>query len=343
MTASSSQRRDWATARAHRAQGTQNRPFRDREPAPPWQRHPEPERDWDRRSLRHATTCSNMNGSHRWRCAAQADQEHLTALTGYNSLPLRLSCIGWASTVKPTNRGAREGTVFSTKPETKAKDNPPQLLERATERHSMEYPKRLVEAEARTKSAFRKRKTHGVCPEELHWAPTKFWRTRETIQEGWQTGQYPCTTRNDAGSVRTQKNVRTRHFKTRTVRAEWQSLKGRDWQTPPRHRGDIHAKRKGVAWSNARTATPKTEATTSRPGEEWGRESEAPWTYTSSPYREVRLPEEPLASPHAWKTSAWNAQVKRITARLPKQTNPQGRARSNSDRRRRAKAHSFVG
>ena len=40
-----------------------------------------------------------------------------------------------------------------------------------------------------------------------------------------------------------------------------------------------------VAWSKARTAMPKTEATTSHQGEEWGRESEAPWTYTSSPYQ----------------------------------------------------------
>ena len=61
-----------------------------------------------------------------------------------------------------------------------------------------------------------------------------------------------------------------------------------------------------VARSNARTATPKTEVPTSRQREEWGRESESPWTYTSSPYREVRLPEELLASPpHAWKTNTW--------------------------------------
>ena len=69
---------------------------------------------------------------------------------------------------------------------------------RATERHSMENPKRIVEAEARTKSAFRKRKTCVVCPEELHWAPTKYWRTRERTQEGWPTGQDPRTTRNYA-------------------------------------------------------------------------------------------------------------------------------------------------
>ena len=130
MTTSSSQRRYGATARVHRAQGTQNRSFRDREPAPPWPRHPEPEGDWDRRSLLHATTCGNMNCSHRWRCAAQADQEHLTARTGYKSIPLRLYRVGRADTVKPANRGAREGPEhIITKPVTKAKDNPPPLPE----------------------------------------------------------------------------------------------------------------------------------------------------------------------------------------------------------------------
>ena len=39
--------------------------------------------------------------------------------------------------------------------------------------------------------------------------------------------------------------MRTRHFRTRTLRTESQSLKGRDRQTPTRRWGDIHAKRKG--------------------------------------------------------------------------------------------------
>ena len=133
--------------------------------------------------------------------------------------------------------------------------------------------------------------------------------------------------------------MRTLHFRTSTLRTELQSLKGRDGQPPTRRRGAIHAKRKGRCLEQR----PYPYAKNRRPTEEWGRESEAPWTYTISPYREVRLPEEPLASPHAWKTSAWNAQAKRITARPPKQTNPQGRARGNRARRRRAKTHSFVG
>ena len=187
-----------------------------------------------------------MNGSHRWRCAAQADQEHLTAHTGYNSPPLRLSRVGWAGTAKPANRGATEGPESSPQSLWRSKGQPISAPgKRATERHSMEYPKRLDEAEARTKSAFRNRKTHVSCPEELHWAPTKFWRTRETTQEGWPTGQDPRTTRNYADSVRTQEKVRTRHFRTRTLRTELQSLKGRDGQTLTQCRGDIHAKRKG--------------------------------------------------------------------------------------------------
>ena len=89
------------------------------------------------------------------------------------------------------------------------------------------------------------KKTHVVCLEELHWAPTKFWRTRETTQERWPTGQDPHTTRNYADSERTQENRRTMHFRTRTLRTELQSLKGRDGQTLTRRRGDIHANRKG--------------------------------------------------------------------------------------------------
>ena len=44
---------------------------------------------------------------------------------------------------------------------------------------------------------------------------------------------------------RTQENGRTRHFRTRTLRIEIQSVKGRDGQTPTRRQGDIHANRKG--------------------------------------------------------------------------------------------------
>ena len=49
-------------------------------------------------------------------------------------------------------------------------------------------------------------------------------------RKGDKTGQGPWTTRNYAGSVRTQENVRSRHFRTRTLRTELQSLKGIDGQ-----------------------------------------------------------------------------------------------------------------
>ena len=123
-------RRYGATARVRQAQGTQNRPFPDREQAPPWPWHPEPEGDIDRRSHLHITNCDNRNGAHRWQGAAQADQEHLAVRTGYNSLPLRLSRVGRAGTVKPTNRGAKEVPEhIVTKAGTKAKDNPHPLPE----------------------------------------------------------------------------------------------------------------------------------------------------------------------------------------------------------------------
>ena len=246
MTASSSQRRYGATARAHRAQGTQNRPVRDGEPAPPWPRHPEPEGDWDRRSLLHGTTCGNRNGSHRRRCATQADQEHLTARIGYKS-PIAIVS-RWSGRYsearKPRNKGGAGAHRHKARDESKGQPTPAPGR-RATEKHSTEYPKRLVEAEARTKGVFRKENTHVGCPEELHRAPTKPWRTRETPPEGWQTGQDPRTTRNYASSVRTQENGRTQHFRARTVRIDTQSVNVRDGETSTRRQGDIHAKRKG--------------------------------------------------------------------------------------------------
>ena len=120
----------------------------------PVPRHPEPEGDWDRRSHLHATTCDNMNGTHRRRCAAQADQEDLTAPTGYNILPLR-----WpgrnSEARQPRSKGGSGAQRHKTM--TKAKDTPPAPGRRATENPNMEYPKRQVEAEARTKRAIRQK------------------------------------------------------------------------------------------------------------------------------------------------------------------------------------------
>ena len=121
-------------------------------------RHPEPEGDSDRQSHLHATTCGNMNGTHRRRCAAQADQEDLTSPTGYNILPLRFVS-RWSGRYsearQPRSKGGSGAQRHKTA--TKAKDTPPAPGRRATEKPNMEYPKRQVEAEARTKRAIKKK------------------------------------------------------------------------------------------------------------------------------------------------------------------------------------------
>ena len=107
-----------------------------------------------------ATTCGNRNGTHRRRCAVQADQEDLTAPTGYNILPLRFFS-RWSGRYsearQPRSKGGSGAQRHKTV--TKAKDTPPAPGRRATEKPNMEYPKRQVEAEARTKRAIRQ-KTH---------------------------------------------------------------------------------------------------------------------------------------------------------------------------------------
>ena len=59
-----------------------------------------------------------------------------------------------------------------------------------------------------------------------------------------------------------------------------------------------------VARNNTRAAMPKAEVSVSPQGEGWRRESEAPCIHASTPSREARLPEESLASHHAWNTRA---------------------------------------
>ena len=174
-------------------------------------------------------------------------RKHLTACTGYNSLPLRLSRVGRAGTVKPANRGAREGHESSPQnPWRKQRTPHPAPGKRATKGHSMEYPKRPAEAEARMKSAFIISKTHFGCPEELHWAPNKFWRTRATTQEGWQNWTGPPNYKKLSGH---RNNSGEREGPTlqnkKALRTELQSFKGRDGQSLARRRGRIHAMWKG--------------------------------------------------------------------------------------------------
>ena len=108
MTARSSQRRHGATARVRPAQGTQNRPFRDQEQAPPCpgiRSQKETEIDDPTYTLQ---PVANRNGMHRQRCVAPSGPGNLTAPTGYNCLPCDSSRVDRAGTVKPANRGARE-------------------------------------------------------------------------------------------------------------------------------------------------------------------------------------------------------------------------------------------
>ena len=150
MTASSSQRRHGATARVRLAQGTQNRPFRDREPAPPCpgiRSQKETEIDDPTFMLQPVAIVTAHTADD---ASPQADQEDLTAPTGYNLLPCDWSCVGRAGTVKPANRGAREVPEHNVTTMTKAKDTAPAPGRRATENLNMEYPKRQGEAKART-------------------------------------------------------------------------------------------------------------------------------------------------------------------------------------------------
>ena len=93
----------------------------------------------------------------------QADQENLTAPTGYNGLPCDLSRVDWAGTVKPANRGAREVPKHNVTM-TKAKDTALAPGRRATENRNMDYPKTPRPG---LKRAIRQKNTPAGCPEEL--------------------------------------------------------------------------------------------------------------------------------------------------------------------------------
>ena len=122
------------------AQGTQNQPFRDQESAPRAQA------SGVRRRLRSTIPPTRYNlwqiGPARTAndASPQADQENLTAPTGYNGLPCDLSRVDRAGTVKPANRGAREVPKHNVTM-TKAKDTALAPGRRATENPNMDYPK----------------------------------------------------------------------------------------------------------------------------------------------------------------------------------------------------------
>ena len=187
-----------------------------------------------------------MNGSHRRRCAAQADQEHLTARTGYNSLPLRVSrWLGrYSEARKPRSKGGARAHRHKARDESKGQPIPTPGR-RATEKHSMEYPKRLVEAEAKTKSAFRKekhaRRMSGGAPPSPNQALKSQRDTpgRVTNWTGPPHHKKLRKKRKNSGK-RKEPALQSKNRKDRcTIR------NGRDGQTPTQRQGDIHANRKG--------------------------------------------------------------------------------------------------
>ena len=85
--------------------------------------------------------------------------------------------------------------------------------------------------------------------------------------------------------------------------------------------------------SNARTAMPEPENTTTLSGEKWVIESEAPWRDTSRSNREGKLPEEQLASLPCGETHAWKRPGERY--HLPgrrSRPNPRGERKATGPR-----------
>ena len=131
----------------------------------------------------------------------QADQENLTAPTGYNGLPCDLSRVDRAGTVKPANRGAREVPKHNVTM-TKAKDTALAPGRRATENPNMDYPKTPRPGRKR---AIRQKNTPAGCPEELTEPPHVLKNQRDTPGRV-TTGQEPQSPRHYARSVRAQEN-----------------------------------------------------------------------------------------------------------------------------------------
>ena len=103
----------------------------------------------------------------------EADQENLSAPTGYNGLPCDLSPIDRAGTVKPANRGAREVPKHNVTM-TKAKDTALAPGRRATENPNMDYPKTPRPGQGQDLNVQSAENTPTGCPEELTEHPPMF-------------------------------------------------------------------------------------------------------------------------------------------------------------------------
>ena len=131
----------------------------------------------------------------------QADQENLTAPTGYNGLPCDLSRVDRAGTVKPANRGAREVPKHNVTM-TKAKDTALAPGRRATENPNMDHPKMPRPG---LKRAIRQ-KTRPPDVRRSSPSPPHVLKNQRDTPGRVTTGQEPQNPRHYARSVRAQEN-----------------------------------------------------------------------------------------------------------------------------------------
>ena len=140
-----------------------------------------------------------------------------------------------------------------------------------------------------------------------------------------KTGKDPRTTRKYAGNVITQENVRSRYLRMRSIKSRAATLKGRDGQSLVRLRGGLHA-----TW--------KWHCLEQHPYRDVKKQKHRPHALERDEAEILRHPDNTPAA-HPEKSdfrecrqqaimSGWpaheNAQVKEITVRPPKQTDPPG-------------------
>ena len=135
----------------------------------------------------------------------QADQENLTAPTGYNGLPCDLPRVDRAGTVKPANRGAREVPKHNVTM-TKAKDTALAPGRRATENPNMDYPKTPRPGQNQDSSVQSDRKTHPPDVRRSSPSPSHVLKNQRDTPGRVTTGQEPQNPRHYARSVRAQEN-----------------------------------------------------------------------------------------------------------------------------------------
>ena len=209
------------------AQGTQNRPFRDQEPAPPCpgiRSQKETEIDDPTYTLQ---PVANRNGTHRQRCVAPSGPGNLTAPTGYNGLPCDLSRVDRAGTVKPANQGAREvpkHNVTMTKQRT---------LHSLPEGEPLKTQTWITQKTPRPgrKRAIRQKNTPAGCPEELT-EPSHVLKNQRDTPGRVTTGQEPQNPRHYARS-KEPRRTGTLALQNKHLKDSEPSEKGRDGQIDP--------------------------------------------------------------------------------------------------------------